>query len=156
MVDFAVEPLLNAQSDIESMLPAQWAHTGDTEVECRPNWALYRTLNEHNGVMVVMAREYGRPVGYLAAFIYPHPNAVAERVANIPTYFVEARPARALIESRMVDFTLKRLAAMGIFKVSIETSAEHSAGRLWELKGFKLDKIGYTMKLKPKPETKHA
>ena len=47
MVDFAVEPLMQSQADIESLLPAQWAHTGDREVECRPNWPLYHQFAEH-------------------------------------------------------------------------------------------------------------
>ncbi len=29
MVDFVVERLADAQPDIESLLPAQWTHTGD-------------------------------------------------------------------------------------------------------------------------------
>ena len=156
MVDFAIEPLVSAQQDIERLLPAQWAHTGDSEVACKPNWNLYRQFNERGACVVVMARNEGLPVGYLAAFVYPHPNAVDELVAEIPTYFVSEGPTRALILSRMVDFVLERLAVRGVFKVKIETSAEYSAGRLWELKGFKIDKIGYSLKLKAMPEVKYA
>ena len=156
MVDFAVEPLLYAQPDIERMLPAQWAETGDREIECKPNWPLYRKFNENDACLVVVARQDGAAVGYLAAFIYPHPNATNEIKADIPTYYVKQGPARALILSRMVDFALERLAARGVFKVDIETSAEHSAGRLWELKGFKMAKIGYSLKLKVLAEVRYA
>ncbi len=147
MIEFAVEPLGHAQGDIESLLPAQWVHTGDSGIECRPNWPMYRQFAEHGALMVVMARELDCPVGYLAAFIYPHPNSVTHKVAEIPTYFVADRPTRALIISRMVDFTIQRLAEQGVFKIRIETNAEHSAGRLWELKGFKLTKMGYSLQL---------
>lgn len=156
MVDFALEPLAMAQLDIERMLPVQWAETGDTEVACKPNWRLYQQLNEHGGAMLVVARQDGVAVGYLAAFIYPHVNAVGELKAEIPTYYVKEGPIRALVLSRMVDFTLEQLSARGVFKVDIETSAEHSAGRLWELKGFKMAKIGYSLKLKAMPEVKYA
>jgi hypothetical protein len=156
MIEFAVEPLVSAQRDIESLLPAQWAHTGDSEVECKPNWSLYRQFNERGACIVVMARHDGRAIGYLSAFVYPHPNAIGELVAEIPTYFVAEGPMRALTMSRMVDFTLALLAERGVFKVSIDTSAEHSAGRLWELKGFKVAKIGYSIKLKAMPEVKYA
>ena len=156
MIDFAVEPLVTAQADIESLLPRQWEHTGDREVACKPNWKLYRQFNDHGACLVVMARRDGIPVGYMAAFIYPHPNSFDNLTAEIPTYFVVEGPTRALILSRMQDFVIKRLVERGVFKVTIETNAEHSAGRLWELKGFQMSKIGYTMKLKAMPEMKYA
>lgn len=156
MVDFAVEPLVAAQADIERLLPAQWAHTGDREAECKPNWNLYRQFNERGACMVVMARADGAPVGYLAAFIYRHPNAMDELTSEIPTYFVAEGPIRALVMSRMVDFALERLAERGVFKVTIETNTEHSAGRLWELKGFKLARMGYSLKLKAARDMKYA
>ena len=148
MVDFAVELLANAQPDIERLLPAQWVHTGDKEIECKPNWNLYRHFEANKALLLVTARQEGWTSGYLAAFIYPHPNAMTELVADIPTYFVVEGPMRGLMLSRMVDFALERLAERGVFKVNIETNAEHSAGRLWELKGFELAKFGYSMKLK--------
>ena len=105
-------------------------------------------------LMVIMARDMDCPVGYLAAFIYPHPNAMGSKVAVIPTYYVAERPSRALIMSRMVDFAIEKLAERGVYKVGIETNASHSAGRLWELKGFQIEKIGYSLKLK-KPTGEH-
>ena len=153
MVEFAVEQLSLVRPDIEGLLPAQWAHTGDSDIECRPNWNLYGQFAERGALMVVMARDFDCAVGYLAAFIYPHPNAMDSMMAAIPTYYVVDRPARALIMSRMVDFAIERLIERGVYKVDIETNAEHSAGRLWELKGFKLKKFGYSMHLeKPSGE----
>lgn len=156
MIDFAVEALSTAQQDIECLLPAQWAHTGDKDIECRPNWPLYNQFAERNALMVVMARDLDSAVGYLAAFIYPHPNAMGVKVASIPTYFVMERSTRALIMSRMVDFAVERLAERGVYKVDIETNATHSAGRLWELKGFKIAKIGYSMQLEKPAGAKYA
>jgi hypothetical protein len=153
MIEFAVEPLGRVQGDIETLLPAQWKHTGDKDIECRPNWNLYGQFAERGALMVVMAREFDCAVGYLAAFIYPHPNAMGSLIASMPTYYIVDRPARALIMSRMVDFAIERLIERGVYKVDIETTADHSAGRLWELKGFKLKKLGYSMQLeKPSGE----
>jgi len=156
MADFAAELLLTARPSIERLLSAQWAHTGDREVVCKPNWKFYQQFEDNNALLLVIARCDGEPVGYLAAFIYPHPNSTDNLKADIPTYFVSEGPTRALILSRMVDFTLEQMVARGVFKVGIETSAEHSAGRLWELKGFHIDKIGYSLKLKALPEVKYA
>lgn len=147
MVEFAVEPLLSARTGIEGLLPEQWMHTGDKDIECRPNWELYSQFANRDALMVVMARDFDDPVGYLAAFIYPHPNSMGCKVAEIPTYFVKDRPTRALVMSRMIDFTVECLAGRGVFKVNTRTNAEHSAGRLWELKGFKVADIGYSMQL---------
>lgn len=158
MVDFAVESLAAARvSDgAERLLALQWAHTGDSEIESRPNWNLYRQMEARNALLLAVARQDGRAVGFLLAAIYPHVNATQELVASIPTYTVEERPGRALILSRMVDFALQQLADRGVFRVDIDTHAEHSAGRLWELKGFRMAKIGYSIKLKAKPEVRYA
>ena len=61
-----------------------------------------------------------------------------------------------LILSRMIDFALEQLAERGVFRVDAETTFENSAARLWELKGFKPRKIGYSLKLKAMPEVKYA
>lgn len=156
MIEFAVEPLVPARTDIESLLPEQWAHTGDRDIECQPNWELYNQFASRDALMVVMARDFDEPVGYLAAFIFPHPNSVRHKVAEIPTYYIKDRPTRALVMSRMVDFTIERLAARGVFRINIRTSAEHSAGRLWELKGFKIADIGYSMHLEKPAGEKYA
>lgn len=156
MVEFGIEALGQAKPDIESLIPAQWAHTGDSDLVVRPNWTLYNEFACRDALMVVMARQDSCAVGYLAAFVYPHVNAVGSLVANIPTYFVEDRPTRALILSRMFDYTLQRLAERGVYKVDIDTNAEHSAGRLLAAKGFNVAKIGYSLKLKRPAEMQNA
>ena len=158
MVDFTVERLSEARhgEGVAGMLAQQWLHTGDREIESNPNWALYQQLESRGGLVLAMARQDGKPVGFALATVYPHPNAVQALVASIPTYFVEEGPIRALILSRMLDFLLDKLAARGVFRIDAETNAEHSAGRLWELKGFKLAKMGYSLKLKPATGAKHA
>lgn len=156
MVEFALEPLGLARPDIESLHPMQWAQFGDSNIPCEPNWNLYYQFDDRQAMLTVMARDLGVPVGYLWAFIYPHPNAVSRKIASIPTYFVVNRPTRALIMSRMVDFALEKLASRGIYRVDIDTNAEHSAGRLWELKGFKVAKIGYSMRLEKPPGERYA
>ena len=147
MAEYAVEKLDTAFADLQSMLPAQWAHTGDNEVECQPNWNLYRQLEDRNGAFLVIARENGHPIGYMVAFVFPHPNAMSVLTAEIRTYFVEK--GRAVVLNSMIDFTLEELARRGVFKIKASTHAEASAGRLWELKGFTPSEIGYSLKLRP-------
>lgn len=156
MVDFAIEAVATAQAEIERLLPAQWNETGDREIEARPNWGLYRALDERGAGFLIGAREGGVLVGYMGVVCYPHVNATHETVATISTYYMREGPVRALALSRMLDFALQRLADRCVFRVDVETSAEHSAGRLWELKGFKMAKIGYSLKLKTRPEGKNA
>ena len=96
MIEFGIESLMQSQADIESLLPAQWAHTGDRELECRPNWPLYHQFAEHDALMVVMARDLDEPVGYAACFIYPHPNAMGTLIAAMPTYYVKEGPVPSL------------------------------------------------------------
>lgn len=148
MIGFNVESLAGARTDIEKMMPAQWLHTGDSEVECVPNWNLYHQLDQCGAMLLVVAREDSRAVGYMGAAVYRHPNAIHELIANIPTYYVEARAGRAHILSSMADYLLEILAARGVFRIDIEDNAEVPAGRLWQLKGFKQSKISYSLKLK--------
>jgi hypothetical protein len=148
MADYAVEKLDSAFFDLNAMLPAQWAHTGDNDVPLQPNWALYRALEARNALFVVIARDEGRPVGYMVAFLYPHPNAVSVPIAEIKTYYVEQ--GRAIVLNSMIDFTLAELARRGAYKIKASTHADHSAGRIWERKGFEIAEIGYTLKLKGK------
>lgn len=156
MVEFAIERLASARASEGSarLLALQWQETGDREIESQPNWPLYEKLDEVGSLLLVVARQDGRPVGFLVGTVYRHVNAVQEWVCSIPTYFVEEGPIRALILSRMIDFTLEHLAAKNVFRVDSETTFDHSAGRLWELKGFKPAKIGYSLKLK-KPSGEH-
>ena len=154
MIGYAVEKLDAAFGDLQSMLPAQWQHTGDSEVDCAPNWNLYRRLENAGGAFLVIAREDDRPVGYMTAFVYPHPNAISVLTAEIRTYFVER--GRVHVLNSMIDFTLGELARRGVFKINAETNSEHSAGRMWELKGFKQSKIGYSLKLKPASGARYA
>lgn len=154
MVDFTVERLTTARASSEAarLLTLQWQETGDSEVQENPNWALYEKLDEAGVLLLVVARQDGRPVGFLLGTVYRHVNAVQEWVCNIPTYFVEEGPIRALILSRMMDFALAQLAAKGVFRVDVDTTFERSAGRLLELKGFQPKKIGYSLKLKKSSE----
>jgi hypothetical protein len=151
MADYAVEKLDNAFGDLNSMLLAQWLHTGDADVPQMVNWELYRAMEARGAAFLVIARDEGHPVGYMTACIYPHPNAVSVLVAEIKTYYVEK--GRSIVLNSMIDFTLSELAARGVYKIKAATHASHSAGRLWELKGFEISEIGYTLKLKPSRKT---
>jgi hypothetical protein len=146
MAEYAVEKLEDAFLDLSAMLPAQWAHTGDSDVPVMPNWTLYRQLEANNAAFMVIARDEGKPVGYMVALLYPHPNAVTVLVAEIKTYYVEK--GRGIVLNSMIDFTLSELARRGVYKIKAATHADHSAGRIWERKGFEISEIGYTLKLK--------
>jgi hypothetical protein len=158
MVDFALDTpsRVRFSPDFGRLLAKQWQETGDCEVEENPNWQLYEKLYEAGALLLVVARQDDREVGFLFGAIYNHVNAMQEKVCSLSTYFVEEGPIRALILSRMIDFALEQLAARGVFRVDAETTFEKSAGRLWESKGFAPKKIGYSLKLKAMPEVKYA
>jgi hypothetical protein len=145
MAEYAVEKLESAFHDLQSMLPAQWAHTGDSDIECQPNWAMYQQLEQREALLLVIARDEGMPVGYMAAFLYPHPNAVSVKVAEIKTYYVDE--GRPMVLNSMVKFTVDELVRRGAYKIKASTNADDSAARLWELHGFEVSEIGLTLKL---------
>ncbi len=149
MVEFAFERMDEARPGVEAVIPAHWAEFGDSALDCKPNWQIYKAFDSRGALVVVTARDEGVLVGYMIGLIYPHQSATDYSIAQVPTYFVVERPGRALILSRMVDLMLQTLASRGVYKIDAWTTSKQSAGRLWEQKGFAVDKIGYSIKLKP-------
>lgn len=145
MVEYAIENLDSAFAALNAMLPAQWTHTGDSDVLLQPNWVLYRQFEANDALLLIIARDERRPVGYMSAFIYPHPNAMSVLIAEIKTYYVEN--GRAVVLNSMIDFCLAELARRGVYKIKAWTHAKHPATRLWARKGFEISDIGLTLKL---------
>ena len=79
---------------------------------------------------------------------------LTQTTAEIKTYYVEK--GRPIVLNSMIDFTLAELVRRGVYKIKAFTHAEHSAGRIWVLKGFEISEIGYSLKLKPVPGAKYA
>lgn len=145
MITYAEEHLSHCRPDIEGLLPVQWEETGDFFIECRPRWDIYEALENVGALLLLMAREDGRPIGYLTGSVYRHPNSTDHLMASIPTYFVESRPNRALalrsLVSHGVDLALRR----GAIKVLVKTEYNHSAGRILEAMGMKPTAVEYVM-----------
>lgn len=149
----AVEKLETAREAIETLLAAQWEETGDSEFVCRPNWPFYAKLEEIGAGYVMVMREDGIPIGWLAAMIHPHVNATDVKVGTVSSYYVKPRSTRAVLLKSLYRAVLRDLAVRGCWQVSIETEFGHSAGRLLELLGGRPKKIGYSFDLQ---EAKHA
>lgn len=151
MVDFIECKLSVAIDDIKKLLPEQWAETGDTDIPCEPNWILYAGVEAKGGLQLTMAYEHGHPIGYMATFIYPHPNSINQKIANIQTYFVAQRHWRAGTLKAMFKHATQLARAKGAFKIDIETHPNAPATRLIEGMGFNLAKLGYSMHLQDQP-----
>lgn len=154
VIIYQVEPLATARRELDAVLPIQYAETGE-DFPLDPYWPLYEAL-EAKGSLLFVARERpagvlsmfplrGRLVGYLVCLIHPHLNAKTARVASIPTYWVEPRAARAGILRGLIRATLAHLQPMGLARVSIDTHARLSAGRLLLGMGFRPAKISYNL-----------
>lgn len=147
MITYRQVKLAETQTVIESFLVEQWAHTGDKNLKCEPNWAIYHALESAGSLLLLLAYDDARPIGYLAAMVHPHVNSVSNKVASIPTYYVEERPGRSLVMRTLIQYALQALRSKGIVQATIDTDFEHSAGRLLGKLGFRPVKIGYKMDL---------
>jgi hypothetical protein len=145
MITYRQERLTNCKPDVEILLPEQWAETGDIGIDCEPVWSVYHALDKVDALVLVMAREEGRPIGYLTGSVYRHPNSSHHMVGSLPTWFVERRPARALIARRLLQAGIDACFQKGAHKVTIKTDFEHSAGRLIEAMGGQPKAIEYVM-----------
>lgn len=131
MITYTEEPLSHCQADIESLLPEQWAETGDFGIECMPNWPFYVGLERAKALLLIMARDdVGVAVGYLAGMIHPHPNSVGSVVASIPTFFIANRPGRPLFVRSLLSHGVKLALQRGAVKVTVETDYDNSVGRV--------------------------
>lgn len=154
MIEYAVQSLQSAFPALLKMVPAQWAHTGDPGVECAPNWGLYQEMDQRGGLVLIVATDDTGPIGYMAGFIYPHPNSRLEKTAEIKTYYV--KKGRAHVLNTLAEKMLAELAFRGACKIKAWTHADHSAARLWELHGFEISDIGLTLPLKKPEGAKYA
>lgn len=149
MISYSEEPLLQCRMDIEGLLPTQWQETGDSLIECKPDWAMYEAMEVVGALILMMARDGGRAIGYLAGSIYRHPNSTGHRIASIPTYFVEQRPGRSLILRSMLGHGVNLAMKKGAWKVHVKTEYNHSAGRILEAMGMAPTAVEYVMTREP-------
>lgn len=146
MITYTEEPLAHCKPDIEALLPAQWAETGDSAIECAPDWNMYSNLERVKALILIMARDdNGRAVGYLAGVVHRHPNSVQHQVASLATYFIEDRPGRPLLVRSLLANGVKVATQRGAWKITIDTEHDHSAARILEAMGFKPKSVKYVM-----------
>ena len=145
MITYATEPLAAARPDIEAILGRHWRETGEQGLDPSPLWLVYEELERRGGFLMV-ARRDGWFAGYLAAAIHRHINAHV-RVATISTYWVEPCAGRALVLRGLLRAALRYLATLDVQRVTVDTEAGHSAGRLLAAMGFRETKISYTVDL---------
>jgi L-amino acid N-acyltransferase YncA len=143
VITYAIESLAAARPDIEAILGRQWRETGEQGLDPSPLWMVYEELERRGGFLLV-ARRDGWFAGYLAAAIHRHINAYA-RVATISTYWVEPCPGRAFVLRGLLRAALAHLATLEVTRVTVDTEAGHSAGRLLAAMGFREAKISYTL-----------
>jgi hypothetical protein len=146
-ITYSEESLDRCQRDIEYLVPEAWAELGDSDIgDCKPNWAMYRALEERGALILLMARdENGHAVGYLFGVIHPHQHMVDRKSGTIATYFVRQCRARALLIRSLLSHACNLAIRRGACKVSVETEYNHSAGRILEAMGFKPKSIKYVM-----------
>lgn len=147
MITYGIEKLDLALPALQELLLAQWPETGDQNLTCAPNWGFYRALEKSGNVVLLMAREGSRAVGYAVALVYPNPNATQSMVGSVPTWFMEMRPGRAIFVRSLLKAAITWLSAKTAKKIIVETEYGHSAGRLLEAMGFTPEKIGYKLVL---------
>lgn len=147
MIEYRQVRLADNQTVIESFLQEQWAETGDKDLLCKPNWAMYHALEASNSLVLIVAYNDDRPIGYLAAFVHPHINSIDHLVASIPTYYVEPRQGRAMILKTIIRRAMVSLWERGVVHINVDTEWSHSAGKLLIKLGFRPTKIGYKLRL---------
>jgi hypothetical protein len=151
-ISFSDVFLHECRADIEALLSEQWAETGDSEIECKPDWALYSKLTKEMALLVVARDEEATAIGYCVGIIHKHFNSIDRKVATISTFFVKNRPQlahpgldRALNLRAMLEFAVKVAFKRGVWKVNVKTEYNHSCGRLLEAMGFVPKAVEYVL-----------
>lgn len=146
MIRYTEEPLSHCQADIESLLPEQWAETGEFGIDCAPNWPMYYALEQKNALLLLMARDdAGVPIGFLTGVVIVHPNSAPNLAAVISTYFIRKRSGRALYVRSLLSHGVNLALERGAWKITVKTEYNHSAGRILEAMGFAPKAIEFVM-----------
>lgn len=156
MIACTQEKLAAAIGDVQRMLPAQWEHTGDPDLLCDPNWALYTQLENRDFAALFVMRHDDRAVGYATAMFHPHTNSQKTWVGSIPTYYAEEGPNRGLFMKSLINAARDWLLRKGAHHITVRTRYQQSAGRLLELMGFVPDEIAYKLVLPAKDVAGHS
>ncbi len=157
MILYAQERLADIQSEIEALVPDQWAEMAQgftTEPE-KPQWDFYFALEKQNRTLLLTARENGRLIGYFGVFLYNVEGQIAVRSA--PYYVVPlGAMRRALILRKLVRLIVEKLAKTG-YRVLIKTHPWASIGPILEHEGFRAVETWYMLE-KPasRPEAPDA
>ena len=146
MISYGIESLQSSKSEVEDMLPAQWQHTGDSDLKCEPHWPIYEAMEKVNSGFLLIARDNDRAVGYLVAIFHPHLNSRQSLVGTVSTYFVEDRPSRAFILRGLFQAAIDEMMKRPVARINIDTEYHNSCGILLERLGFEPVRIGYMMK----------
>lgn len=146
MVTYTQERLAAAMPDMQTMVPAQYQHTGDPTLPLDPNWQVYSALESRGAAVLFIARDQtSRAIGYATALLHPHMNSKQVLVGTISTYYVEESHVRGLIMRNLLREASNWLIGKGAQRVYAETEYKHSAGVLLERMGFTPVKIGYML-----------
>jgi len=139
------EDIATCRSDIEAIAARQWAETGDGRSPPAPNWNLYYALERKDALIVLIGRQDGRLVGYMGIVIHPQLDSVGLRQASISTYWIEPSAARVFRLRKFFSEAISRARVQGVNRVTVDTEAEHSCGRLLERLGFRQRSISYVL-----------
>lgn len=145
MITAQIEKLSDALPELKQVIPIQHGETGDSDLPCDPMWNTYVEL-ERAGCTLLTMRENGRLIGFAACMIHRHINSKDTLVGSIPTFWVEQRPNRALLLRSILQRGANLLWRKGAQQVTFETEIMHSCGRLLEMMGARVGKIGYVIK----------
>jgi hypothetical protein len=145
VITYRQEVLRYCRHDIEALSVHQWRETGDRGIKCEPLWEIYEALERAGCLVLIVARQDGRSIGYLTGSVYPHPNSRHHKIGSLPTYFAEHRPGRGLIVKSLIRHGIACAFEKGAWKVIIRTEYDHSAGRIIEALGGQPKAIEYTI-----------
>lgn len=145
MIGYRQETLRFARGDVERLAEAQWGETGDPGLVCAPNWEMYEAIERARCLVLIVARQDDRAIGYLAGSVYPHPNARPHKIGSLPTYYAEPRRGRGLVLRSLLRHGIALCFEKGACKVMIATSWDHPAGRIIEALGGTPRAIEYSI-----------
>jgi hypothetical protein len=140
-------PLARARQWIETILPAQWAETGDSELPCEPQWSFYEAIEKTGAGILLVCFDDDRPIGYVAGMVHANPNSRNTKMVTISTYYVENRKGRPVILRRMIEHAIEVGRRAGALRAIVDTEYDNSAGRIFEAMGAEPVKIGYRFDL---------
>lgn len=139
MISFAVEPFAAAYEELQPILIRHYHEIAlhHDRLPLAPDAAHYERLDQTGGLVVVVARKNGVPIGYVAAIIGNRLHNATVLGALVDTIWIAPEHRNLGVGTALFDFLEDELRRRGAVTLQCHSKVAHPAlGALLDMRGY--------------------